>query len=130
MRVLPSTFALVLAAAALTGACGGDDAGDSETTSEAACTLLDRMADHAHAVEEANVADPEAFADVLDQAIEAYTADLERLRDVTPDELDEPIDDLEAAMTDHKFDEAVTARAPIDEFAATECAPPAAAPES
>jgi hypothetical protein len=122
MRVLPSSLTLVLVASAVTGACGGDSS-EPETTSAEACALLDEMAAHARVVEQADVADPEAFTAALDEAVEAYTADLERLRDVTPDALDVPIDDLEAAMADHEFDKAATARIAIDEFAATECVP-------
>lgn len=108
---------------ALAGCGGAGSAADPA----AACALVGRLADTAEIVERADVADPDAFAEALDTAVSEYAAILEELREETPDELAGDLDRLEAAVTQYDFDEAVRARAALDDYADRTC-PPAPAP--
>ena len=129
MRRLPLLLAVCFLAAALLGACGGGGGGGGSSKGdgpEQTCAALDRLAGTAAAVEQANVADPEAFADALSHAVHTYTGELDALRKVAPDELQDAIDDVDHAMSKHHFTDAVAARAPLDHYAAAHCsaAPP------
>ena len=99
---------------------GGDDLDPFEGPN-AACPLLARMADTATAVEQADISDPAAFDEILEAAVMEYTAILDDLRDTVPDELDDTLDRLEAAMEQYDFDEALRVRAPLDAYAEAEC---------
>lgn len=110
----PVALVLVLAG------CGGGGAG---ADASAACPLVERLAGTAEIVERADVADPDAFAEALDTAVSEYVAILEELREETPDELAGDLDRLEAAVTQYDFDEAVRARAALDDYAARTCPP-------
>ena len=88
---------------------------------EQTCAALDRLAGTAAAVEQANVADPEAFADALSHAVHAYTGELDALRKVAPDELQDAIDDVDHAMSKHDFADAVAAARRSTRYAAAHC---------
>ena len=122
MRVLPTFFALCFAASGIAG-CGDDGgaAGEADDRAQETCAVLDDLAGHALAVEQVNVADPDAFEATLDDAADAYADDLERLREVAPEHLDDPVDDVRRAVDDHDFEGALAARAPIDDYAAAAC---------
>jgi hypothetical protein len=129
MRRLPFLLAVCFVATATLVACGGGGGGGGSSKGsgpEQTCAALDRLAGTAAAVEQANVADPEAFADALSHAVRAYTGELDALRKVAPDELQDAIDEVDHAMSKHHFSDAVAARAPLDEYAAAHCS--AAAP--
>jgi hypothetical protein len=132
MRRFPSLLAVCFLAAASLVACGGGGGGGGSTKGdgpEQTCAALDRLAGTAVAVEQANVADPEAFADALSRSVHTYTAELDALRKVAPDELQDAIDDVDHAMSKHDFADAVAARAPLDAYAAAHCSA-ASAPTS
>ena len=78
---------------------------------------LDELAGTAQELEQVNVADPDVFADALTGAVKAYKDELDALRKVAPDALQDPIDDVERAVSKHDFTAAITAREPLDEFA-------------
>jgi hypothetical protein len=120
---------LVLVGAGALAGCGGSSGGGgggpaAGDAPEKTCAALDALAGTAQDLEAANVADPEAFADALADAVNAYKDELDALRKVAPDGLQDPIDDVEHAVSKHDFSAAVTARAPLDEFATAECSPP------
>ena len=118
MRRLPFLLAVCFRRGrAALAACGGGGGGGGSSKGdgpEQTCAALDRLAGTAAAVEQANVADPEAFADALSHAVHAYTGELDALRKVAPDELQDPIDEVDHAMSKHHFADAVAARAPLD----------------
>ena len=128
MRRLPLLLAVCFLAAALLGACGGGGGGGASSKGdgpEQTCAALDRLAGTAAAVEQANVADPEAFADALSDAVHAYTGELDALRKVAPDDLQDAIDDVDHAMIEAPL-HGRGCRAPLDRYAAADCsaAPP------
>jgi hypothetical protein len=119
--VAGATAAAIVAVPVLAlAACGGAGAGADPA---AACGLVGRLADTAEIVERADVADPDAFAEALDAAVSEYVAILEDLREAAPEELAGDLDRLEAAVTQYDFDEAVRARAALDDYADRTCPP-------
>ena len=98
--------------------CGGGGAG---ADAAAVCPLVTRLAGTAEIVAQADLADPDAFAQALDAAVSEYVAILGELREEAPEELADDLDRLEAAVTQYDFDEAVRARAALDEFAGRSC---------
>jgi hypothetical protein len=129
MRRLPFLLAVCFLAAAPLAACGGGGGAGGSTKGDGpaqTCAALDRLADTGAAVEHANVADPEAFADALSDAVHEYTGELDALRKVAPDELQDAIDEVDHAMSKHDFADAVAARAPLDAYAAAHCSAVAA----
>ena len=133
MRRYPTHFAACCAAAGVLFAaagglagCGGSGDGDGGGSAaadgpEKTCAALDELAGTAQELEQVNVADPDAFADALTGAVKAYKDELDALRKVAPDVLQDPIDDVERAVSKHDFTAAITAREPLDEFATAEC---------
>ena len=122
VRLLAASL-VVVSAGALGAGCssGGSDDVDPLAGPNGACPLLTRMADTATQVEQADLSDPEAFDEVLEAAVIEYTATLDDLRDSLPDDLDDTLDRLEAAMEQYDFDEALRVRAPLDAYAEAEC---------
>jgi hypothetical protein len=114
---------LIVSAGALGAGCsgGGSDNVDPLAGPNGACPLLTRMADTAASVEQADLSDPQAFDEVLEAAVMEYNATLDDLRDSLPDDLDDTLDRLEAAMEQYDFDEALRVRAPLDAYAEAEC---------
>jgi len=124
MRRSPFLLAVCFLAAAPLASCGGGGGGGASTSGdgpEQTCAALDRLAGTAEVVQQANVADPEAFADTLSDAVHAYTRQLDALRKVAPDQLQDAIDEVDHAMVKHDFADAVAARAPLDHYAAAHC---------
>ncbi len=111
---MPVFVAMAAACSDDGGVLGGRDAADP-------CPRLERLADSAEVVESADLSDPEAFADALDAAVTQYLDRLADVREVVPDDLHADLDRLEAAVTQYDFDEAISARASLDEFARTAC---------
>jgi hypothetical protein len=113
-------------AAALGGACadGPRQARNGADPTAATCAALDRMTQDAPAIARADVNDPEAFDHALDRAVNEYTTELGKLRDVAPRSLRGPIAALDAAVKRHEFAHAVQLRVALDEFAAARCRAP------
>jgi hypothetical protein len=111
--------------AALSAACsGGGGDGPLDNRAEVACALVDRLASTADIVTDADVADPDAFQRALDEGVSQYVSVIDDLRAVVPDRLGPSLDRLEAAVEQYDFDEALAARAPLDEYAAATCTNP------
>lgn len=125
MRVVRKAATLGFTAAALLGAAqcasGGSGGGTGGGGVKAACVVIARLADSAGLVDDADVADPERFEKALDAAVADYVKKIEELRELTPDELHDDLDRLQAAVEQYDFDEALAARAPLDAYAASEC---------
>jgi hypothetical protein len=125
VRVVRKAATLGFTAAALLGAAqcasGGSGGGTGGGGADAACTVIARLADSVALVDGADVADPERFEKALDDAVADYVLKIEKLRELTPDELHDDLDRLQAAVEQYDFDEALAARAPLDDYAASEC---------
>ena len=93
---------------------GGDDGAST-------CTLIQRLGATADRVERADLADPDEFERVLDDAVVQYVEIVDDLLESGPDELREPLRALKAAAEQYRFSDALEARATLDEFAAREC---------
>ena len=120
MRTWPA-LALVL----IVGACsGGGGGGPNSFRAEAACGLLDRLADSAQPVEEVDVGDPARFEEALELSVTNYATTIDDLREVLPSDFDEDLDRLEAAATQYRFEDALTARVALDEYAQANCVEP------
>jgi hypothetical protein len=134
-RLLPLLAACLFASGALAACSGGGGDGSSSSSGggdgpAATCAALDDLAGTAQAVEQADVTDPEAFEQTLERSVEQYTDRLDALRDVAPESLQRAIDRVERAVDKHDFPAALTARAPLDAYAAKECGPAASTPSS
>jgi hypothetical protein len=115
-------FATVVAVSACSG--GGGASGDSDLRTKAVCGLMVRLAESAEPVEEVDVADPARFETALDEAVGQYVATVDELRELVPDELDDDLDQLEAAASQYRFEDALAARIALDEYAQATCAGP------
>jgi hypothetical protein len=100
-------------------ACDGGDG--LESARSAACPLLDRLGQAGQIVERADVADPDEFAAALDDAVAQYVSAVSKLRPLVPEELQDDLDRLEAAVRRHDFEAAVAARSALDDYAELEC---------
>jgi hypothetical protein len=131
MRDLRTLAGTGIVAAALLAGCGGRDAvagaGDGPART---CAALDRLAATGEPVEQADVADPDAFTETLERAADAYVGALDDLREVAPERLHATIDDLARAVERGDLDRARTVRAPLDAYAVQECVPLASPPSS
>ena len=135
MRVAKFVQALggVAICAALGAQCSGGGGGGAAALSEspeAACNLIDRLAETAQLVEKADISDPEKFQRALDDAVEQYVGTIDDLRTATPERLHDSLDRLQAAVEQYDFDDAMAARGPLDEYAKDECAPETTTTES
>jgi hypothetical protein len=121
-RVLPASLAALLVTAL--AACDAGGAGDADLASDdgAVCSLVERLDRTGEAVAQADVNDPGGFDAALADAVEEYRAVLDELRDVAPDELQDDIDTLDAAVQQYRFGDGVDARAALDAYAQTSCA--------
>ena len=115
--------ALALAAiafvCAVLGACSGSS--ESPARADEACPLFGRLDATAAGLEQADVADPDAFEQALEAAVTAYSATVADLREVTPDELHDDLERLEAAVGQYDFDEAARVKTALDDYVEREC---------
>jgi hypothetical protein len=86
-----------------------------------ACPLIADLDRITADVVQADVSDPVKFKVMLDGAVKRYVATIDRLKDVAPADLDDELDKVAAAVQQYRFQEAVTERTAIDDFAAREC---------
>jgi hypothetical protein len=105
------------------GACSAGGGSDSALASgpDKTCTLISQLAATADTVNRADIADPEKFNAALDDAVAKYVRTIDDLRRAVPSTLRESLDRLQAAVEQYDFDEALAARAPLDEYGATHC---------
>ena len=119
LRRLAPYLVAPLAAAAV-GACSSplthNKAGKSP-----ACPLIADLDRITADVQQADVSDPVKFKVTLDSAVKRYVATIERLKNVAPADLDDDLDKVAASVQQYRFQEALTDRAAIDDFAAQEC---------
>lgn len=124
---VPSCRAILTAAlvGGLTlGACsggGGGGVGGGAAAEDAACPLVERLRSAGDLVAGADVADPAAFEIALDDAVADYLSTLDALADVVPEGLARNLKTLRSSVEQYRFDDAVTARAPLDAWAAETC---------
>lgn len=125
MRIRPAILAVVLpvALASLAGCSGGGDGGGvaGPDGSEAACPLMERLRSAGDQVESADVADPVAFEQALDDAVADYLSTLDALAEVVPEDLDGDVETMRASVEQYRFDDAVEARASLDEWVGDSC---------
>ena len=129
VRALGGVAICAALGAQCTGGGGGGPASLSES-SDVACTLIDRLAETGQLVEKADISDPEEFQSALDDAVREYVSTIDDLRPATPARLHESLDRLQAAVEQLDFEDAMAARAPLDEYAQTECVPETTTTES
>jgi len=123
-RRAPLSFIACLAVAVLVGAaCSGDDGGGGALGGDAqtVCELVERLDRTGDAVAAADVDDPGAFNDALDDAVREYTGILDDLDDVVPDDLQDEVDALRAAVEQYRFTDGVEAEASLDAYASRSC---------
>ena len=104
--------------------CSGGGGGGTPSAGEkpaSACPLIATLDQTAADVAQADVSDPDAFAQTLENAVARYTSTVTDLKKVVPDSLDPDLDRLLAAVQQQRFEDAVRARASLDAWAATEC---------
>ena len=126
MRTRPAILALLVpaAAAAVLAACsGGGDGGGvaGPDGSEAACPLMERLRSAGDQVESADVADPVAFEQALDDAVADYLSTLDALAEVVPEDLEADVETVRSSVEQYRFDDAVEARASLDEWVGDSC---------
>ncbi len=104
------------------GACSSSSGGARKTTPKASpCPLVARLDATAATVAHANVSDPAAFTSTLAAAVDRYVATVRELKRVTPEDLRADLDRMEAAVHQYRFQDAASARASLDAFAASTC---------
>lgn len=100
--------------------CGGGGDGAAERA-DRVCPLMQRLHDSAEIVAAVDVGDPDQFLPALDDAVAEYVMTLEGLAEVAPAELRDDLTTLRAAVEQLRFDDALAARAPLDEYAGRHC---------
>jgi hypothetical protein len=105
------------------GACSsGSSGGDKKSAPrESPCPLVARLDATAATVAHADVSDPAAFKVTLAAAVDRYVATVRALKRVTPQDLRADLDRMEAAVHQYRFQDAASARASLDAFAASMC---------
>jgi hypothetical protein len=105
------------------GACSsGSSRGDQKTApKESPCPLVARLDATAATVAHADVSDPAAFKRTLAAAVDRYVVTVRALKRVTPEDLSADLDRMEAAVHQYRFEDAASARASLDAFAASAC---------
>jgi hypothetical protein len=105
------------------GGCSTGSSGDGQKTApkESPCPLVARLDATAAKVARADVSDPGAFKQTLAAAVDRYVATVRALKRVTPDDLRADLDRMEAAVHQYRFEDAASARASLDAFAAGAC---------
>lgn len=115
---------LLALAAASFGVVACDD-GSNPTTAQSAdtaCRLIDRLAESVEPLIAAGVDDPEAFRSAFDAAELDLVGTLDSLADAVPDDLSDDVEEMKGLVEQHRFSDAVEARAPIDEYDRRVCA--------
>jgi hypothetical protein len=115
--------ALVCCFAGAVGACSSSS-DEGSTTKARVCALVAEMTSTAHAIEDAPVDDPDAFAETLDTAVARYADTARELRPLVPDHLRATVDRLAAAVEQYRFEDAAAQRETLDEDEATDCSAP------
>jgi hypothetical protein len=111
-----TVVALTFAAAACSSGGGSDRGSRTEI-----CALVADLDDTAATVAGADVADPTAFQQTLDEAVDRYVDTVRDLRPLVPERLHDDLDRLEAAVEQYDFTDASSARRELDTDDATAC---------
>lgn len=111
---VPLLLSLVLAA------CGGGGGGGAQGA-DRVCPLMQRLHDSAEIVAEVDVSDPDQFLTALDDAVAEYVTTLDGLAEVAPDDLRDDLTKLRSAVEQLRFDDAIAAQSPLDEYAEQHC---------
>jgi hypothetical protein len=107
---------------ALLTSCGsGSHKSESTPHKQAPCPLIAELDTTAASIAHADVSDPDAWARTRDAAVKKYVATLQSLYASVPDNLRHTIELMEAAVNQLRFDDAIAARPPLDEYAAATC---------
>ena len=109
--------AMMLAA----GACSGGGSAATPFANARACRILAELAVRGEAASRIDVSDPEAFASQLRSAVESYVRTAQGLRTTVPVTLRDDVDRIIAAAQQHRFTNAMKARADLDAFERQEC---------
>jgi len=114
---------MVVCVVACLGACSGSSsAGNQGTaTKESPCPLVAQLDQTAATVARVDVSDPAAFQLTLAAAVDRYVATVRALKRVAPENLRPDLDRMEAAVHQYRFEDAASARASLDAFAAGVC---------
>ncbi|MCZ7535742.1 MAG: hypothetical protein M5T61_07300 [Acidimicrobiia bacterium] len=115
---------LLVLGAVVTGlvACSGDNDGIAETAAEeVACPLMERLRAAGDTVASADLSDPVAFDQALDDAVADYLSTLDSLAEVVPEELQADLATLRSSVEQLRFDDAVAARAALDGWVGGRC---------
>lgn len=110
--------AVVGVALALSACSGG---GGSPVAATQTCALLAQLARTGDAVASADVADPAKFDATLRRAVTQYVRTARQLREEVPASLRDDVDRLVAAAQQYRFEDALTARAAIADYAGAKC---------
>jgi hypothetical protein len=125
-RSTRAAFVALLGAVAV-GAAGGCSAALHRGPSgppggdKATCVLIGDLSRSGDALGRANISDPHTFDLVLAAAVRDYTAILDKIADRVPDDLRRRVLLLRSAVEQYKFADAITARAPLDDWASQHC---------
>ena len=109
----------VFGAAFVLSACSGG--GRSSSAATPACPLFAKLVQTGDSVARADVADPVKFDATLRDAVTQYVRTARRLRAAVPARLQGDVDRLVAAAQQHRFEDALTARANLDAYAGAKC---------
>jgi len=114
---------MVVCVVACLGACSGNSAAGNRSTAPKAspCPLVAQLDQTAATVARADVSDPAAFQLTLAAAVDRYVATVRALQRVAPENLRPDLDRMEAAVHQYRFEDAASARASLDAFAASAC---------
>ncbi len=112
-----------LCVVACLGACssGTSRGAQKAAPKESPCPLVARLDATAATVAHADVSDPAVFNLTLAAAVDRYVATVRALKRVTPEDLRADLDRMEAAVHQYRFQDAASARASLDAFAASAC---------
>jgi hypothetical protein len=104
-------------------ACSGSSGAGNQGTApkQSPCPLVAQLDQTAATVARADVSDPAAFQLTLTAAVDRYVATVRALKRVAPQNLRPDLDRLEAAVHQYRFEDAASARASVDAFAASAC---------
>ncbi|HTL84038.1 MAG TPA: hypothetical protein VL856_02580 [Acidimicrobiia bacterium] len=117
----PLALSVLATFALLTGCGSGGHKSESTPHKQPPCPLIAELDATAASITHADVSDPEAWARARDAVVKKYVATLQSLYDSVPDNLHHTIELMEAAVNQLRFDDAVAARPPLDEYAAATC---------
>ena len=115
--VVAGVVVMILALAACSG---GSSPADSLGPSPV-CPILAKLAQTGQSVAGTDVADPKAFNSALRTAVAKYVHTAQGLRTTVPVNLRDDVDLMIAAAQQHRFTNALRARARIDRYARSEC---------